>query len=68
MPLSDLLKFDASTCRYCNQKARVLTWDHPDCHRTHQARWNEMVELAAQAARAHSFDEKALRVSLSELN
>ena len=67
MPLSNLLKCAAGTCWYCGQKAGVLNRDHPDCRRTFDTGFQEMVNLAAEAARAHSFDEKALRLSLAEI-
>ena len=44
MPLSNLLKSAAGTCPFCRQKAGILSRDHPDCRRTFQAGWNEMVE------------------------
>ena len=56
MPLSNLLKSAAGTCPFCNQKAGILSREHPDCRRTHQAGWNEMVRLAAHAARSHEFN------------
>ena len=50
MTLSNLLKLAAGTCPFCNQKAGILSREHPDCRRTRQAGWQEMVQLAAQAA------------------
>ena len=50
MPLSSLLKSAAGTCPFCNQKAGILSREHPECRRAHQAGWQEMVQLAAQAA------------------
>ena len=67
MPLSALLKSAAGTCRYCGNKAGVLARDHPGWRRTFGAGWQRMVELAADAARSHSFDEKSLRLSLAEI-
>ena len=67
MPLSNLLKSAAGTCPFCRQKAGILSRKHQDCRRTHQAGWNEMVQLAAQAARSHEFNPNALRVSLAEI-
>ena len=32
--------------------------EHPDCRRTYQAGWNEMVELATHAAKSHEFHGK----------
>ena len=53
MLLSNLLRSAAGTCRYCGNKAGILTRDHPDCHRAHPSGWNEMLQLAAGAARSH---------------
>ena len=50
MPLSNLLKAAAGTCPFCNQKAGILSCEHPHCRRTFQAGWHEMVDLAADAA------------------
>ena len=67
MPLSNLLKSAAGTCRYCGQKAGVLSRDHPGCRRTHDDGFQEMVALATEAARTHRFDEMTLRLSLAEI-
>ena len=67
IPFANLLKSAAGTCRYCGNKAGVLARDHPECRRTFDAGWNRMVELAADAARSHSFDEKSLRLSMAEI-
>ena len=48
MPLSNLLKSAAGTCPFCNQKAGIISHEHPECRRTHQAGWNEMVKPAAR--------------------
>ena len=56
MPLTSLLKSAAGTCPFCYQKAGILNRSHPDCRRTYQAGWNEMVELAAHAAKSHEFN------------
>ena len=66
-PLSNLLKSAAGTCRFCGQKAGVLSRDHPGCHRTIDTGFQEMVNLATEAARTHTFDEKTLRLSLAEI-
>ena len=51
MPLSSLLKSAAGTCPFCNQKAGIISPRTPrECRRAHQAGWQEMVQLAAQAA------------------
>ena len=62
MPIGNFLK---STCRYCHQKAGILQRDHPDCQRSFHSGWQEIVELAAQAARSRQFDEKSLRISMA---
>ena len=67
MPLSNLLKSAAGTCHFCKQKAGIISREHPECRRTHQAGWNEMVQLAAQAAASRTFDEKSLRLNLAEI-
>ena len=67
MPVSNLLKSASGTCQYCGDRAEVLTQDHPECRRTHQHGWDRMVQIAADAARTHSFDEKSLRLSLAEI-
>ena len=67
MPLSNLLKSAGRTCTFCRQKAGILSREHPDCRRTFQAGWNEMVELAAHAAKSHEFHVNSLRVSLAEI-
>ena len=67
MPLSNLLKSAAGTCRFCRQQAGILSREHPQCRRTHQAGWNEMVHLAAQAAASHNFDEKTFLLYLAEI-
>ena len=67
MPLSAFLKSAAGTCPHCGQKAGILSREHPECRRTFQAGWDEMVNLAAQAAASRTFDEKSLRLSLAEI-
>ena len=57
MPLSNLLK----------SAAGILSREHPECRRTYQAGWNEMVRLADQAARAHEFNPNSLQVALTEI-
>ena len=67
MPLSNLLKSASGTCPLCHQKAGILSREHPECRRTFQAGWNEMVSLAADAARSPNFDEKSLRLILAQI-
>ena len=67
MPLFSFLKSGAGTCPFCNQKAGIISREHPDCRRTHQAGWDEMVELAAQAAKSHEFHPNSLQVALTEI-
>ena len=55
MPLSNLLKSAAGTCRYCRQKAGIITRAHRDCQETFQSGWTEMVTIAADAAKPQSF-------------
>ena len=53
MPFSNILKLAAGTCPFCRQKAGIISREHPECRRArraHQAGWQEMVQLAAQAA------------------
>ena len=67
MPLTNLLKSVAGACHFCSQNADILSREHPECRRTHQAGWDEMVRLAADAARSHEFNPNSLRVSLAEI-
>ena len=65
MPLSNFLKSATGTCPFCNQKAGIISREHPECRRAHQAGWHEMVQLAADAAGSRDFDEGHLRLTLS---
>ena len=65
MILSNLLKSAPGTCPFCRQKAGILSREHPDCRRIHQAGWQEMVQLAAQAAGSPDFDENQLRLTMA---
>ena len=67
MPLSNILKSVAGTCSFCNQKAGILSREHPECRRTFQTGWEEMITVAAEAARTHTFQEKPLRLTLAEI-
>ena len=67
MPLANLLKSATGTCWYCGQKAEVLIRDRSGCRRTFDVGFQEMVALAAETPRTHSFNEKALRLSLAEI-
>ena len=67
MPIAQILQPLKGTCRFCRQQAGLLQRDHPECLRTHQAGWQEMVQLAAQAASAHTFNEAALRQTLQAI-
>ena len=67
MPLSNLLKSVAGTCRFCRQQAGILSRSHTECRRAFQAGWNEMVRLAGFAARSHEFNPNSLQVSLAEI-
>ena len=65
MPLSNLLRSATGTCPFCHQKAGILSRGHPDCRRTFDAGWQEMVRLAAEAAKSHEFHGNSLQVSLT---
>ena len=67
MALSNLLKSAADTCPFCHQKAGILSREHPECRRTYQAGWDEMVRLAGGAARSHEFHPNSLQASLAEI-
>ena len=67
MPLSNLLKSATGTCPFCHQKAGILSREHSQCRRIHQAGWNEMVQLAADAAGSHEFNPNSLQVALTEI-
>ena len=67
MSLTNLMKSAAGTCPFCNQKAGILSREHPECRRIHQAGWHKMVNLAAQAAGSPDFDENQLRLTMAEL-
>ena len=55
------------TCRYCVQNAGFLRKQHSPCRDLHTTGIQEMTQLAAQAASAHTFNEAALRQSLSAI-
>ena len=65
MPFAQILQSLKGTCRFCRQQVGLLQRDHPECLRTHRSGWQEMVQLAAQAASAHTFNEAALRQTLA---
>ena len=67
MPLSNLLKSAAGTCTFCHQKAGILSREHPECRRAHEAGWQEMVQFAAQAAGSPDFDENQLRLIMADV-
>ena len=54
MPIAQILQSLKGTCRFCRQQAGLLQRDHQDCQETHRSGWQEMVQLAAQAARTHT--------------
>ena len=56
------MKSDAGTCPFCNQKAGTISRAHTECRRAFQAGWNEMVRLAADAARSHELHANSLQV------
>ena len=56
-----------ATCRYCNQNAGFLRKQHRQCQDLRSTGIQEMTQLAAQAAAAHSFNEAALRQTLQAI-
>ena len=64
MPISNILKSAAGTCQYCGNKAGLIARDHPECRRTHDAEFREMVDLAAEADRTRNLDGKSTRLTL----
>ena len=67
MPITRFLQSMSSTCRHCGQPAGIFQNRHPQCRQIHQAGFQEMVQLAAQAASAHTFNEAALRQTLGAI-
>ena len=67
MILPNLLKSAAGTCPFCNQKAGILSREHPECRRTYQAGWDEMVNLATHTAKSHEFHLNSLQLALTEI-
>ena len=67
MPLARFLQSISGTCRHCGQPTGVFQREHPECRQDHSTGWNEMVQLATQAATTHGFNEAALRQSLSAI-
>ena len=59
MPLSSLLKSAAGICPLCNQKAGILSREHPDCRQTYQAGWKETVHLATFGANSQRSENLA---------
>ena len=53
-----------ATCRCCNQNTGFLRKQHGQCRDLHTSGYQEMVQLAAQAASTHTFSEAALRHTL----
>ena len=67
MPLSNFIQSLSGTCRYCGQNAGFLRKQHGQCRDLHASGYQEMVQLAAQAAAAHTFNEVALRQPLQAI-
>ena len=67
MPISRLLQSLTGTCHHCGKKTGILRRIHPECRQTHQIGFTEMVQLSAQAASAHTFNEAALRQTLEAI-
>ena len=42
---------NAGTCPLCHQKAGIISREHSDSPRTHQADWQEMAQLGAVNAK-----------------
>ena len=55
MPLSTILKSAAGTGPFYRQKAGILSREHLQCRQTHQASWQEMVQLIPPVAMAGGF-------------
>ena len=60
MPLTELIDSLAGVRRHYGQKSGILQRNHPHCRQAHPCGYQEMVQLAAQAASAHTFKEAAL--------
>ena len=54
-------------CRYCGQNAGFLRKQHSPCRDLHTTGIQEMTQLAAQTASAHTFNEAALRQTLQAI-
>ncbi len=67
MPLAQLLQSLRGQCKYCGKQVGLFERRHSECQQAYQAGWKEMVSLAAQAATNHTFNEHALRRSLSAI-
>ena len=67
MPLTQLLQTLNGTCRHCGQKAGFLRKQHSPCRDIHQAGIQEMIQLAPQAAGAHTFNEAVSRQTLGAI-
>ena len=59
MSLSNFPKSAPGTCPFCRQKAGILSREHPECRRTHQAGWQEMVHIAAVGGKAQQYENLA---------
>ena len=64
---TSLLQSLTGTCWYCSQKSGFLSWYHKQCWDLHAPGFTKMVQLAAQAAGAHTFNEAALRQTLGAI-
>ena len=67
MSLSHLVKPASAACPFCHEKAGILSREHSQYRRPYDRGFREMVKLAAETARTHRFDEKALRLSLAKI-
>ena len=64
MPFGYLL---SSTCRRCYQRTGLLKRTHPECALAFNTGWQEMVQLAAEAAGSLDFDETQLRLTMADI-
>ena len=67
MPLNKILQSLKGQCRYCGQNAGFLRGQHSPCRDLYATGIQEMTQLAAQAAGAHTFNESTLRQTLGAI-
>ena len=54
-------------CKYCCNKAGFMRSQHKECEKTHEAGWQRMVGLVAEAAGKPDFSEAALLDNLAAI-